>query len=201
MADEFEALINTYLKNSLGISKYFLSERLSINLKANLWRLRKEEALLLAGIGNENKLQYDNEIRSDKIFWLDRMHNDVHENAFFDLIDDFVIYLNQTCYAGISSYEFHYALYEKGSFYKKHIDQFRTDGSRAYSMILYLNESWVETDGGQLKIYHPEGIEIISPENRKCVFFKSNELAHEVLLTNAPRLSITGWLKTRTEKQ
>ena len=29
----------------------------------------------------------------------------------------------------------------------------------------------------------------------KTVFFKSSELAHEVLLTNKARMSITGWLK------
>lgn len=196
MTDKFEALIDVYLKNKLGVVGDFLDQNLSVKLKENLWRLREEEALLLAGIGNENQLQYDNAIRSDKIFWLDREHNDIHENAFFDLLDDFVLYLNRTCYTGISSYEFHYALYETGSFYKKHIDQFRSDGSRAFSMIIYLNESWVEADGGQLKIYHPESIEIISPNNRKCVFFKSNELAHEVLLSHTPRLSITGWLKT-----
>jgi SM-20-related protein len=29
----------------------------------------------------------------------------------------------------------------------------------------------------------------------KSVFFKSSELVHEVLTTNKPRMSITGWLK------
>lgn len=38
--------------------------------------------------------------------------------------------------------------------------------------------------------------ENVSPMNGKCIFFKSSELAHEVLITNQQRLSITGWLKT-----
>jgi len=115
---------------------------------------------------------------------------------FFELIDAFVIYLNRTCFAGIKSHEFHYALYEKGAFYKKHIDQFKTNNRRAFSMIMYLNKGWSDHNGGELKVYQEAGIQIISPENQKCVFFKSDELEHEVLLTNVSRMSITGWLKT-----
>ena len=63
-------------------------------------------------------------------------------------------------------------------------------------MILYLNDNWKEKDGGELTIYHNVHTQIISPLNGKCVFFKSSELEHEVLLNQKPRLSITGWLKT-----
>ncbi len=37
----------------------------------------------------------------------------------------------------------------------------------------------------------------LRPTQGKAVFFKSNELEHEVLLTNQTRISITGWLKGR----
>ncbi len=134
-------------------------------------------------------------VRSDKIYWLDPKHNDPHENSFFELMDQFVRYLNSTCYTGITGYEFHYALYEKGSFYKKHLDQFQNNKSRAYSMIMYLNTDWQEKDGGELCIYHRDHVQTVAPRNGKCVFFKSSELEHEVLLTHQPRLSITGWLK------
>lgn len=130
------------------------------------------------------------------IYWLDRNHEDVHENAFFDLMDAFVKYLNETCYTGIKSYEFHYTLYEEGSFYKKHIDQFRHNDSRKFSMIMYLNANWIEQDGGELRIHHENSIQNISPNSGKSVFFQSNELAHEVLITHVPRMSITGWLKS-----
>lgn len=131
------------------------------------------------------------------IYWLDRSHNDQNENDFFDLMDEFVHHLNITCYTGITGYEFHYAMYEKGSFYKKHLDQFRNNESRQYSMIMYLNEDWTEGDGGELCIYpKDEASQNISPVNGKSVFFKSSELEHEVLVTNKTRLSITGWLKT-----
>lgn len=149
-----------------------------------------------AGTGNEVIVNHDKLVRSDVIYWLDRSHDNLHENAFFDLMDSFVLYLNSTYYTGITGYEFHYALYESGSFYAKHIDQFQQNGSRAFSMIMYLNADWKLGDGGELQIHHIDHLQNIKPTNGKSVFFKSSELAHEVLLTNVPRMSITGWLKT-----
>jgi len=192
----FNALIDSFIENKVGIAEDFLSVSLAAHLKENLHTLYKDEQLLAAGIGNNTALLHDKLIRSDKIYWLDRSHNDPYENTFLALMDDFINYLNSTCYTGITGCEFHYALYEKGSFYKKHLDQFQNNKSRAYSMIMYLNTDWQEQDGGELCIYHRDHVQIVSPLNGKCVFFKSSELEHEVLLTHQPRLSITGWLKS-----
>jgi SM-20-related protein len=63
-------------------------------------------------------------------------------------------------------------------------------------MIMYLNTDWKESDGGELCIHHSDHMQTISPVNGKCVFFKSSEMEHEVRVTQQPRLSITGWLKT-----
>ncbi len=63
-------------------------------------------------------------------------------------------------------------------------------------MIIYLNENWQEKDGGELKIYQANTEQVVLPTSGKTVFFKSNELAHEVLITHKKRMSITGWLKT-----
>ena len=192
----FNTLINSFIENKIGIAENFLSEALSLHLKENLATLYGDQQMKAAGTGNNNIIPRDNAIRSDMIYWLDRKHNDEHENNFFDLMDNFVGYLNETCYTGITGYEFHYALYEKGSFYKKHLDQFRSNDSRQYSMISYLNPNWVKEDGGELCIHHDNSVENISPMSGKTVFFKSSELEHEVLVTNKARMSVTGWLKS-----
>ena len=192
----FNTLINSFIENKVGIVENFLSESLSLNLKENLKTLYQESQLQSAGTGKNTKVEYNKLFRSDLIYWLDRTHNNIHENGFLDLMDDFVTYLNTTCYTGITSYEFHYTLYEKGSFYKKHLDQFRNNDSRKYSMIMYLNSEWKEEDGGELCIHHGDKFQNISPVNGRTVLFKSNELEHEVLITNKPRMSITGWLKS-----
>ena len=195
MQTTFDCLVNSFIADKVGLAENFLSVALAARLKANLIALYAEKQLQPAGIGNHALIVQDQLIRSDKIYWLDRQPNDLPENDFFDLMDRFVHYLNSTCYTGITGYEFHYALYEKGSFYKKHLDQFQTNKSRAYSMILYLNADWRENDGGELCIYHGDHVQMIAPCEGKCVFFESSELEHEVLPTHQPRLSITGWLK------
>ena len=195
MQDTFETLISSYIETKVGIANNFLSTELCQNLVQNILTLEANELLQEAGIGNDNKLQLNTKIRRDTIYWLDKKHNDVHENSFFEQMDAFVLYLNQSCYAGITDYEFHYSLYEPGDFYKRHLDQFKDNTSRQFSMISYLNPNWQIQDGGALYIHQLDHNQSISPTQGKTVFFKSNELEHEVLVTNERRMSVTGWLR------
>ena len=188
----FDQLIDSYLATNVGIVNNFLTEALSSQLVNNINVLYGNNLLLSAGTGNSMLVNHNKLVRSDKIYWLDRIHNNLHENAFFDLMDLFITHLNSTCYAGITGYEFHYTLYEKGSFYKRHLDNFKQNGTRAFSMIMYLNTA---VDGGEVRIYRETKWEDMTPNAGKSVFFKSNELEHEVLVTRLPRMSITGWLK------
>lgn len=196
MQQHFEDLIGTYIENKVGVADNFLNIELASFLKQHMMDLFADRQFHAAGTGNREIILHNEQIRSDQIYWLDKNHNNPHENEFFRLIDQFVLYLNESCYTGINGYEFHYTLYEAGDHYTTHIDQFRNDGSRAFSMIMYLNADWVKEDGGELCIHHDEHSQLISPQHGKCVFFKSSELAHEVLTTFKPRWSITGWLKT-----
>ncbi|WP_366183636.1 2OG-Fe(II) oxygenase [Flavobacterium ovatum] len=196
MENSFEALIASYIENKVGICEHFLNDALVNNLKQNLFSLKEQSLLMEAGTGNSEAVSYDSAVRSDSIYWLDKKHNNVFENEFFDQIDAFVSYLNESCYTGITGYEFHYSLYEKGDFYLKHLDQFKSNPSRKYSMISYLNSNWQPVDGGELLIHQENNLQKISPTQGKTVFFKSDELLHEVLVTQNTRMSITGWLKT-----
>lgn len=191
----FNTLIDSFISDKVGIAENFLNESLAAHLKENLINLFREKLMRAAGTGNDALIVHNKLVRSDMIYWLDRKNNNIWENDFFDLMDSFVSYLNSSCYTGITGYEFHYTLYEKGSFYTKHVDQFGNNASRQYSMIMYLNTDWHEEDGGELCIHHKDNLQNISPVNGKSVFFKSSELEHEVLITNQLRMSITGWLK------
>ena len=195
MENSFETLIASYIENKVGISQHFLSDELANHLKENLLSLHHENKLIVAGTGNADKLIHNTAIRNDVIYWLDKKNNNEYENAFFVQVEAFIDYLNISCYAGITGYEFHYSLYETGSFYRKHLDQFQDNSSRKFSMISYLNANWQENDGGELLIHQLNNDQKIAPTQGKTVFFKSNELVHEVLVTNERRMSVTGWLK------
>jgi Rps23 Pro-64 3,4-dihydroxylase Tpa1-like proline 4-hydroxylase len=194
LQENFETLISSYIDNNIGICNQFLSENLASRLAIHLLALNEMELLILAGVGNLEKTTYNNKVRSDSIYWLDRKNNNIDEIEFLDLMEGFINYLNRTCYAGITGYEFHYSIYEIGSFYIKHLDQFQNKSSRKYSMISYLNKDWKIEDGGQLLIHKIDNNQKISPNEGKTVFFKSNEIEHEVLITNKRRISIAGWL-------
>ena len=196
MQNSFDTLVQSYIDTNVGIADDFLSLPLARLLKENLLLHFTENDFVAAGMGNNTLVTHNTAVRSDLIYWLDRKHDNVSENSFFDLMDKFIEFLNSSCYTGITGYEFHYALYEKNSFYKKHLDQFQNNKNRAFSMIMYLNSDWEIQDGGELCLHQNEEQQMISPISGKCVFFKSSEIEHEVLPTHEQRLSITGWLKT-----
>jgi SM-20-related protein len=195
MNSSFDLLIDSYLDNKVGIDAGFLTEKLSTGLRQNIIDLQKDNLMTAAGIGNELTKDNNQETRGDSIYWMDKTHNNTHEQDFLLRVEDFIEYLNSTCYAGINAYEFHYAVYETGSGYKRHKDQFKNDSNRKYSLINYLNTNWQEEDGGQLLVYQNESVQKILPHAQTAVFFKSDEMEHEVTKATRSRMSISGWLK------
>ncbi|XOV94381.1 MAG: 2OG-Fe(II) oxygenase [Bacteroidota bacterium] len=157
-----------------------------------LGKLRDEE-FSKAKIGPASEQQIISEIRGDYIYWLDKSR-DLSLQPFFALIDETVLVLNRYCYLSLSGSEFHLAHYPAGSFYRRHLDQFKSRNNRLISMIIYLNEGWKPGDGGELKIFKDSGDLIIEPYARRCVIFKSDVVPHEVLKTQVSRYSLTGWL-------
>jgi SM-20-related protein len=195
MIQKFEELINSFVDNGVGVSEHFLGKELAKLLQQNLQELDRDKRMLPAGIGNNLLKDHTQKTRGDKIFWLDKKNKNINELAFMEHVEDLIDYLNKTCYTGINDYEFHYALYEPGSYYHRHKDQFKNNSDRKYSLISYLNDDWIPGDGGALMIYHDNKTETILPTMQKTVFFKSNELEHEVAIAHRARMSITGWLK------
>ncbi len=195
MKEKFEEIVESFIANKVGISDLFLTGALAALLQQHIHRLQEGGLMVSAGIGNNTTQDHDKKIRGDKIHWLDKKNKHTDELGFLEHVEDFIDYLNKTCYTGINAYEFHYALYEQGSFYKRHKDQFRNDSNRKYSLISYLNEDWLEADGGQLWVHQEGETQKIMPTSRKAVFFQSKELEHEVTTAMRPRMSVTGWLK------
>ena len=195
MNEQFDLLIDSYLSDQVGIAPAFLSKKLSTGLQQNIIQLQQNKLMTAAGIGNHETKDANQQMRSDTIYWMDKKHDNIFENEFLQHAEDFIDRLNSTCYAGINAYEFHYAVYETGSFYKRHKDQFKNNDNRKFSLITYLNEDWLEADGGQLQVYRKAEMQKIQPHAQTAVLFKSNETEHEVITANRSRMSITGWLK------
>ena len=195
--DQFEGLIQGLIDNKYGCSEDFMNVDTVSGLRDNVQRLSESGEMQAAGLGNKKDYQKDKLFRGDRIKWLENTSVDQYEAIFFKKVGNFISHLNKTCFTAITGFESHYANYEQGSFYKRHLDQFKTDKGRKYSIVLYLNENWLKEDGGMLSLY-PEDKEQkdIFPMGGRMVFFKSDEMEHEVHPSfTRERISIAGWLK------
>lgn len=193
----YEALIQGLLEEGFATVENWFNPEDVHSFRQELERRYEQEEFRLAGIGQQSDYQHLEAVRNDQILWLSRPSSHLQEQFFFSRLDGFVDYLNRTCFAGIVEYEFHYAFYNQGAFYKRHKDRFHTDDRRRFSMVIYLNPDWQQGDGGELNIYPENGATYtVTPTAGKVVFFDSG-LDHEVLVSQKPRYSLTGWLKTR----
>jgi SM-20-related protein len=142
------------------------------------------------------------QVRGDFVLWIEEGAAGDTERLFFDKINSMVEYLNKTCFLGILHKEFHYAVYPKGTFYKRHLDTFQNDDRRKLSLVCYLNDlDWKKENGGELVIYPNDSDKdpvVVYPLAGRVVIFESQLLEHEVKpVLASERYSITGWLKTR----
>jgi SM-20-related protein len=198
----YEAIINDLMEQQYCVVEGFFSPEEVIALRNSLLEKFEEDAFKKAAIGNRINEVIEKSIRGDFILWLNENEANSAEKSFFNRINDMVSYLNRTCFMGILYKEFHYALYPKGTFYKRHLDTFQNDDRRKLSMVCYFNEeNWQPEYGGELVLYlNKAGKEIektIYPFPGRMVIFESQILEHEVKPVQQKRMSITGWLKTR----
>jgi SM-20-related protein len=147
-----------------------------------------------AGIGKSQDKQINEGIRGDYIQWIDRASAQLPVHTYLIKLNELISFVNQNLFLSLKDYEVHMTIYPPGSYYKRHLDQFKKDDHRKLSVICYLNENWKEEDGGQLRIYlHEKSIDVL-PLAGRLVCFRSDQLEHEVLAATRPRLSITGWI-------
>lgn len=152
-----------------------------------------------AGIGRVDEHMVDTGIRRDKTRWMDRGTD--AQTRYLDLMEDLRFVVNRELYLGLFSYEAHFAVYEPGGFYLRHMDAFRGSRNRVLSSVFYLNEDWSPEDGGELAIYASEAdpgdapLATILPEAGTLVVFLSEDIPHEVLAARRDRYSIAGWFR------
>ncbi|MEG0187756.1 2OG-Fe(II) oxygenase [Algoriella sp.] len=198
----YEKIIDDLSNQKYSISDFFFSPEETKQLRESI--IQQDKDFHQAAIGNSQNEQIVKSVRGDKIRWIDESQKSKTEEIFFEKINDFILYLNMTCYMGIEESEFHYAIYPEGTFYQRHVDAFKNDDRRTLSIVLYLNdEEWKDEYGGQLTLYLPDENNTekelnVLPLAGRIAIFDSKTIPHEVKKVNRPRYSITGWLKTRS---
>lgn len=181
----------------------FLPEHLVATLREETLRDWHAGDFRHAGVGRGESFEINPSIRTDQVKWLSPADTSLAQRHYLEQLERLRCTLNQHLYLGLFEYEGHLALYPAGTYYRKHLDQFRGIGSRTVTAILYLNEDWTAADGGALRIYtdatRPEHYETILPLGGRLVTFLSADYLHEVLPARRERLSITGWFRRRVD--
>lgn len=170
-------------------------------LQAHVHSLYNNGSLSQSKIGRQQNSTLNAKIRNDEIFWLEENSANDNVSSYFAALNDLKLHLNQTLFLGLMRYEAHFAAYQPGSFYKKHVDQFKSNQDRKISCVYYLNTEWEPEFGGELILYDQEDVvlERILPTANRLVCFTS-DMPHEVLTTRQhTRYSIAGWFKTRPD--
>lgn len=198
--DEFRNLMECLSEKRYYISDTLISDELALALQDEALTRFEVGDYRKAKVGRNITERLDQRVRGDITSWLD---NDINNQSsaqqeYRKFLDQLTQTLNPTFYLGIRSFEGHFACYDEGAFYKKHVDQHRGRGLRRLSVILYLNDL-EEGQGGELVLYNFENhdliMDTIRPKLGRIAIFLSDDLAHEVLPSFAPRISLTGWLR------
>jgi SM-20-related protein len=131
------------------------------------------------------------------ISWLQAPERDA-EQRLLTRLEELRSALNRHLMTGLEDFQGHFALYPRGTGYARHFDRLVGTDVRAISAALYLNEDWVEDDGGQLRLYTGGGASVdVLPQGGRLVVFQSDRFEHEVLPARRERMSFTGWFRRR----
>jgi SM-20-related protein len=194
MNSHFEILVDGLADHGYAVVDNFLTEQ-EVNSILQLDDFK--DALLQfnkAGIGKQQDKQINESIRGDYIQWIDKQKSAEPLALYLKRLELLTQYINQTLFLSLKDYEVHMTVYPVGSFYKRHLDQFKKDDHRKLSIICYLNTGWKETDGGQLRLHLTQGVKDVFPIAGRLVCFRSDQIEHEVLPATRERLSLTGWM-------
>lgn len=212
-AKNLEQLVSKIAQHGFCLMENFLSQEDITALAKEISVLSETEKLHTAGTGRIS-VNTANKIRGDRIYWLEKNNASRVQHTYFEKMETLRLCLNEHLYLGLFELECHLALYPTGTGYKKHMDRFATTVNdekpkRQISCVLYLNNDWLDANGGHLRLYLDADIDAsshgsedqkfidIAPTSGRIVVFLSDTFYHEVLPATQDRMSLSGWFLSR----
>jgi SM-20-related protein len=201
IARHFGVLAAAVATEGWAVVPGFIESDLISVLRAQCRQFVAIGALRVAAVGSGARRQIRADVRTDEIRWLEDADATPAQRRCLARFETLRLELNRELQLGLLEFECHFARYAPGAFYRKHVDQFRGDGRRRLSCVLFLNENWTREDGGELRLHLDAADEgkfaDVLPHGGTLVSFLSERFAHEVLPGKRERLSLAGWFKTR----
>ncbi|MFN8790994.1 MAG: 2OG-Fe(II) oxygenase [Bdellovibrionales bacterium] len=188
-----ESLLNQLLERGWGYDDAVLDRGLGARWQ-KLFEKKQSSALFRQSHIAQHRTRLD--IRSDQICWLDGKNHEDHD--VLQTLEESRRVAQEDLRVSFPEIEAHFAHYPRGSSYGRHCDQPQGQGSRRLTFVVYLHHEWQPGWGGELVITDGDcdrPLEIIEPKPLRVVFFKSDEVWHEVRKSNFDRHSLTGWFR------
>jgi SM-20-related protein len=199
MHSHLAPLVGDLFERNWSVDKAFASASQVRTLSTEAQRLWQRGAFHAAGVGRSADRRA--EVRSDEVLWLEAGLTPEASGFVTQILEPLRAAINATGYLGLYEFEGHYAFYPPGAFYARHLDQFRDQGERLVSVVLYLNDGWLPEEGGELCLYTPDSLQEpvarIAPQAGTLVCLLSEQIPHEVKPARRGRWSLTGWFRRR----
>lgn len=202
---DFSTLIDSLANTNFAVVPGFLAPPLLESLRSDS-NAKSAAGLFRAARVGQNVSEQPS-IRNDVICWIDEQELTAAEGTLFQMFEALRQQLNRELFLGLKDFEAHYARYDAGHLYQRHLDRFQTDDARTISVVLYLNADWRAKDGGALRLHASvansdrssslqASYKDVLPEGGTLVCFSSDVIEHEVLPSSTrERLSIAAWFR------
>jgi SM-20-related protein len=195
-AEALAQLVDDIRFQGYSIQDDLLNKDLISRLQSEVESLDSNQ-MKVAGVGRRQDYQKEQNARRDYICWIEETHQAGAD--FLMAMNAIKQVLNRQLMMGLFDYESHYARYQEGGFYEKHLDAFQGKSNRILSSVLYLNDNWETKDAGELVLFdeqdHESEIGRFLPIKGRIVFFLSEQFPHQVIAANKQRHSIAGWFR------
>ncbi|WP_266172161.1 2OG-Fe(II) oxygenase [Dyella subtropica] len=192
---EFDMATNTLATDGWCVVSNLLSLAQTQALATECMAMHDAQLLTPARVGADRTAT---RLRGDSTCWFLPEALSEPQQAFADRIDVLRIALNRDLLLGLVDSESHYAVYEPGAAYARHLDRLRDNDARVVSAVFYLNDAWQDAEGGALRLYlTDQSHRDVYPRAGTLLLFLSSQFEHEVLPATRDRMSIACWMRQR----
>ncbi|MEP7184688.1 MAG: 2OG-Fe(II) oxygenase [Rhodanobacter sp.] len=192
---EFTAAANALATEGWCVISHLMTELQTRALADECHAMHSASLLLPARTGSARS---SSRLRGDSTHWFDQRNLTPAQQDFSDRIDALRIDLGRELMLALVDCEAHYAVYSPGAVYARHLDRLRDNDARVMSAVFYLNDDWLDSEGGALRLYLADGsTRDIYPRAGSLLLFLSAHFEHEVLPATRDRMSIACWMRQR----
>jgi SM-20-related protein len=192
---DFTKAVESLAQRHYAVIPHFLSPEMLEMLRRECLDMHQAGHFHAASVGRAAGQQLNQRIRGDSIRWLEA--DFPAGGRYLARMAELQALLNRDLFLGLRQFETHYAHYEPGSFYQRHVDRHRDNDARVISAVCYLNPDWPQEAGGEIRVWNEQDEEVarLSPQGGTLLLFTSHNMPHEVLPANRVRLSLAGWFR------